>query len=126
MRNTVVITVLGSIAALALAACGASRQQPADAPRSETTTTSVVVESGPATPGVPAGAPQGGVTSTSRSPASPMEGSCPQAMIHTNAFDRADCVRHCRGLDENVPVGSKCVSQYEACTAQCNRQFRFR
>jgi len=112
---------------LALAACGGSGQ-PAKEPQSETRTTGVVVETGPASPGDPGGisSGSGGPTVTSGAPASPMEGECPRAKPPLTDYGRTECVKSCRGLDETVPVGSKCASQYESCTAQCNRKFRSR
>jgi hypothetical protein len=116
--------VSAAVATLVLVACGASRR-PADEP-STTTTTGVSVESGPATPGDPAGlTPSGGPSVNSAAPATPMEGNCPSGGAPVHARDRADCTRHCRGLDEAVPIGSRCVSSRVACEQDCEARYRF-
>jgi len=52
-----------------------------------------------------------------------MEGSCPSGGSLATATDRADCVKHCRGMDEAVPLGSRCVSARVACEAECDARF---
>lgn len=119
MRNTLVCTLSGSAVVLALAACGSARHR-ADDSSSRTNTTSVVVESGVRSPGDPMGnIPQVGGPTSSGGPASPMEGDCPRGDPDPNAESAHDCVKSCRGQDEAVPVGSKCMSQYESCVNQC-------
>jgi hypothetical protein len=110
---------------LALAACNADKR-PATEPSTTTTTTGVTTTSGPASPGDPTGITpeRGGVGVTSAAPASPMEGNCPSGGSPSDARDRADCERHCRGMDEAVPLGSHCLSQRVACEAECEARFQ--
>ena len=110
---------------LALAACSTT-QKPAEEPSATTTTTGVSTTSGPASPGDPTGLTpeRGGVGVTSAAPAEPMEGNCPLGGSPSDARDRAACARHCRGMDESVPLGSHCLSQRVACEAECEARFQ--
>jgi len=120
MRNTFVRRVFGSAAVLALAACSSSGQH-AQEPSSRTSTTGVVVENGVRSPGDPMGnKPElSGTTVSSGAPASQMEGACPQGTPDPNAETAHDCIKSCQGLDEAVPAGSKCMSQYASCATKC-------
>ena len=109
--------------ALALGACGGGTYHRANAP-SQTTTTGATVDVGPsagAPPGI-ASAP-GTVTTTSSSPASPMEGACPEGEPRGGMTDRVSCLESCRGLDDTVPLGSRCLSQYADCSLKCEEKF---
>lgn len=88
--------------ALAFIACGANKK-PAEEPFATTTTTGV-------------GAP-------SAAPAEPMEGDCPSGGSLASTTGLVDCIRHCRGRDEAVPLGSQCASQRAACEAECRSRF---
>ena len=109
--------------ALALAACGGGSYRPANAP-SETTSTGATVDTSP-TAGAPAGIEPNGatVTATSPSPASPMEGACPTGEPRGGMTDRVSCLASCRGLDDAVPLGSRCLSQYADCSLKCEEKF---
>jgi len=112
--------------ALALAACGGGSHQPASAPTapSQTTTTGATVDIGPSAGAPPGIAPSGGtVTATSPSPASPMEGACPEGEPRGGMTDRVSCLESCRGLDDTVPLGSRCLSQYADCSLKCEAKF---
>jgi hypothetical protein len=52
-----------------------------------------------------------------------MEGNCPSGGSLATATDRVDCLHHCRGLDETVPLGSRCASHRVACEAECRARF---
>lgn len=123
MRSTLVGRAGGGFAALVVVACGGMRR-PADEPRSQTDTTGVVVETGPASPGDPMGvAPESSPAATSGSVASPMEGECPRGEPHSDATDLASCIEGCRGQDQAVPLGSTCISQWQSCALQCRVAF---
>jgi hypothetical protein len=108
---------------LVVVACGGMRR-PADEPRSQTDTTGVVVETGPASPGDPMGnIPESSPKVTSGSVASPMEGECPRGEPHSDATDLASCVTSCQGQDQAVPLGSTCISQWQSCALQCRVKF---
>lgn len=121
MTNAASVTAL----VLAIAACGAASSR-AKEPVSQTETTGVVVESGPAAPGDPTGMTTegSGVTATSGAVASPMEGACPRGRPSRAATDLASCVKSCRGMDDQVPLGSRCTSQYASCMAECHASFK--
>jgi hypothetical protein len=113
-------------ALLALVSCGGSDRPPSNMPSSQTDTTGVVVEGGPARPGDPSSAsarPIGDVKATSGSVASPMEGACPRGAPWPSAVDAASCAKSCRGLDDQVPLGSRCTSPMASCIAQCGAAF---
>ena len=107
-------------ALFALVACSSSGQH-AQGPSARTHTTGVVVENGARSPGDPTGnTPElSGTTVSSGAPASQMEGACSQGSPGPNAQTAHDCIKSCRGLDEAVPTGSKCMSQYESCATKC-------
>lgn len=109
--------------ALTLVACAGNRSHANDP--SQTTTTGVSVESGPATPGDPTGitSSTGGVKATSPSTASPMEGACPEGQPNRLSIDLAACIDSCRGYDDTVQLGSSCISQYASCTSNCEAIF---
>jgi hypothetical protein len=110
---------------LGVVACSGMRQPGAE-PKSQTTTTGVVVESGPASPGDPMGnIPESSPKATSGSVASPMEGECPRGQLHADATDLASCIKGCRGQDQAVPLGSTCMSQWDSCALQCRVRFEY-
>ena len=37
--------------------------------------------------------------------------------------DRVSCLESCRGLDDTVPLGSRCLSQYADCSLKCESKF---
>lgn len=117
----------GVALALALGACAerGPRTAPAASPSSQTTTTGAIVDVGPSSPGAPSGIqPNGGTTwSTSPSPASPMEGGCADGQPRGAATDRVSCLESCRGYDDTVPLGSRCLSQYADCSLKCEEKF---
>jgi hypothetical protein len=126
MRTQHLSAALGVAALLASAACSNNvNRQPANEPLSRATTTGVAAESGPGASGVTSGnAPaEGGIRVSSGAPASMMEGACPQAAPLPSARDRAACMKSCRGLDEAVPPGSKCISQRQSCETQCASKY---
>jgi hypothetical protein len=124
MRNTPLVVVLASAVTLALGACSAPRS-PTREPVSQTRTTGVSVESGPASPGDPVGSiPESdGVGVTSGAVASPMEGACPRGDPSPAATDLTSCAKSCRGMNDHVPLGSTCASRYASCTARCRALF---
>lgn len=109
--------------ALALAACGGGSYRRANAP-SQTTTTGATVDISP-TAGAPTGIESNGATvkTTSPSPASPMEGACPEGEPRGGMTDRVSCLESCRGQDDAVPLGSRCLSQYADCSLKCEEKF---
>jgi hypothetical protein len=124
MRNTPLVVVLAGALALALGACMAPRSA-ANEPVSQTRTTGVSVESGPASPGDPVGSiPESdGVSVTSGAVASPMEGACSRGDPSPAATDLTSCTKSCRGMNDHVPLGSTCTSRYASCTARCRTLF---
>jgi len=67
---------------------------------------------------------QGGMTVTSGAPASPMEGRCPEGSPRADATDREKCLDSCKGMDDTVPLGSRCISAKASCTSLCNQKFK--
>jgi hypothetical protein len=118
--------VLVPALALALAACGGSSRQ-ANAPMEtgQTTTTGAVVDVGNETPYAPSGIGSNGAAAKADSlaPASPMEGACPEGPPRGAARDRTSCIESCRGYDDTVPLGSRCITQYADCTLKCEEKF---
>ena len=120
------VGVLGGIVMLAATGCSNStNRQPANEPLSRATTTGVATEVGPGASGVTSGnsAAEGGIRVSSGAPASMMEGACPQAAPLPSATDRTSCMKSCRGMDENVPAGSKCISERQSCATQCASKY---
>ena len=66
----------------------------------------------------------GGATVTSGAPASPIEGKCPEGSPRSDATDREKCLDSCKGQDDTVPLGSRCISAKASCTSLCNQKFR--
>jgi hypothetical protein len=122
---TAPITSVATLA-LALAACGGTyRRANAPGQPSETTTTGAAVDVGPGSPDAPSGVqPNSGSTwTTSPAPASPMLGGCPEGEPRGAANDRVSCLESCRGFDDTVPLGSRCISQYADCNLKCEAKF---
>lgn len=75
--------------------------------------------------GDPSGAaPAQGSTVTSGAPASPMEGGCREGAPKSDAPDLAKCLDSCKGMDDTVPLGSRCISAKASCTSLCNTKFK--
>jgi hypothetical protein len=112
--------------ALALVSCRAEPYRRANSPLlpSQTTVTGATVDVGPS-PGAPSGIePNAGSTgTTSASPASPMEGACADGEPRGGTTDRISCLESCRGYDDMVPLGSRCISQYADCSLKCEEKF---
>lgn len=101
------------------AACGAST--PSTEPPHATAPAGT---GGIAQPGDPTGTfPSQGGTAISGAPASPMEGGCKGGTINAQAKDLDACLDGCKGQDDTVPPGSRCISAKASCTSQCRTKF---
>jgi len=113
-------------ASLALTACSESTK-PASTPAGSTTsnTSGVVTTTGPAQPGDPGGADPTvrGTKPESGGPASPLEGSCERGDPSRAAKDLGSCQKSCKGLNDQVPLGSSCASAVDQCLAKCGTVF---
>ena len=125
MRNALTaVTLFGSLAALS--ACGGNTEPPADP--SAVAAPSSGSPNGPSTPTTP-GSPvtataADGTTPSSGAPASPAEGKCKSGDAPASAKDYDACLGGCRGLDDRVPEGSKCIPAKTSCIAQCSTKFK--
>lgn len=119
------IVILSTLALASLVACRSGTQSPADP--STTSTTSTTAPAG--TGGIGQGAdpmgmfPVQGSSVTSGAPASPMEGGCREGSPRADARDLDACLDSCRGKDDTVPLGSRCISAKASCTSQCDQKF---
>ena len=123
MRNAFSsFSILASLAALM--GCGGNGEPPADP--SGVAAPSNGTPNGPSTPAAP-GSPAtatDGTTPSSGAPASPAEGKCKSGDAPASAKDYDACLSGCRGLDDRVPEGSKCIPAKTSCIAQCSTKFK--
>lgn len=120
MRNQL---LLGFSVITLLAACAGSPTPVADPNASSST--GISGSTGPASPGDPTGTTHPGDTKpTSGAPASPMEGKCKSGDAPAEAKDLDACLKGCQGLDDTVPVGSRCIPAKVSCNSQCNTKFK--
>jgi predicted small lipoprotein YifL len=122
MRNAFsTVSILASL--VALAACGGNAEPPADP--SAVATPSSASPSTPTAPAAPAEATAtDGTKPSSGAPASPAEGKCKSGEAPASAKDYDACLSGCRGLDDRVPEGSKCIPAKTSCIAQCSTKFK--
>ena len=125
MRNTLLtVSTLASI--VTLAACGGN--EPAKDPSSESTSPTSGITSTPsaAGPGDSAAAMPAseGAKPAAGAPASPMEGKCKSGAPAASVKDFDSCLSSCKGLDDQVPPGSRCISAKTSCVAQCNTKYK--
>ena len=122
MRNELgTVTIFASLAALAtLTACGGNAEPPADP--SAVATPSSAAPSTPAAP--PEATPSEATKPSSGAPASPAEGKCKSGEAPAAAKDYDACLSGCRGLDDRVPEGSRCIPAKTSCIAQCGTKFK--
>jgi hypothetical protein len=117
------VLLLAIPVALTLAGCG--RKAPPARDATVRTTSGIVTTSGPAQPGDPGGA-EADVIETrpeTEGPASPMVGSCKHGDPSPAARDLRACLKSCRGLDDQVPLGSRCVPAMDQCRAKCGKLY---
>ncbi|MBS2015538.1 MAG: hypothetical protein JST00_21810 [Deltaproteobacteria bacterium] len=114
------IKIASSIAALSASfalACGATPPAPS--------TTAPAGTGGIGQGADPTGTfPVQGPTVTSGAPASPIEGKCREGAPSAAATDLEKCMDSCKGMDDTVPLGSRCISAKASCTSQCNTKFK--
>ena len=107
-----------------LAACAGSPTPVADPNASSSTGVGGTV-GGQSSPGDPVGNTTTSETKpTSGAPASPMEGKCKSGDAPAEAKDLNACLKGCQGLDDAVPVGSRCIPAKTSCSSQCNAKFK--
>ena len=125
LLSTLSLSFLLTIVACAGNAPDVAHPSSTVAPGSQSPTTGTTGTGGPMSPGDPGSAsPSGGNPPTSGAPASPMEGKCKSGDLPPAAKDLQQCLEGCRGQDETVPVGSRCISARASCNAQCNQKFK--
>lgn len=115
--------VLLVMSCLALAACGENGAVPVKDPSSQDPT-KVDPSSVGGTTTEPS-APGSGLKPTSEAPGSPADGGhCKSGRPDVTADSLDKCLASCRGQDDTVPPGSRCISPAASCASQCNAKFK--
>lgn len=116
MHAKIVLAVSAVVVSALALACGASQPAPS--------TTAPAGTGGIGQGADPTGTfPVQGSTVTSGAPASPIEGNCRAGTPNVAATDLDKCLDSCKGMDDTVPPGSRCISAKASCTSQCNTKF---
>jgi hypothetical protein len=119
MRNALfTVSILAT-----LAACGGNTEpatDPSQVSPSSAATSTPSVPSGPAETAVTTD----GTKPASGAPASPTEGKCKSGEPLAGAKDYDSCLTSCKGLDDQVPPGSRCISAKNSCVSQCNTKYK--
>ncbi|MDB4940524.1 MAG: hypothetical protein JWP97_58 [Labilithrix sp.] len=126
MKITLSLPVYAAVLASinVLAACGdGGAGQPAKDPTKQETPTKV----DPSSVGSPTPEPSGpadGVVPATAGPATPADGgNCKSGNPRGDAKTIDTCLDSCKGLDDTVPPGSRCISAKTSCAMQCRTKF---
>jgi hypothetical protein len=106
-----------------LTACGGGAE-PANDPSHVPSPTTPLAPNGPAEAPLSTDATQPPSGAAVAPTPAPTEGKCKSAEMPAAAKDYDSCLNGCKGLDDKVPPGSKCISAKTSCVSQCSTKYK--